>query len=49
MLFLDALDDAAERGVECLALLNQIVLVLFSLGHATRLQPLQTDLYQVLS
>ena len=35
--------------MECLALLDQIMLVLFGLGHATRLQPLKTHLYQVLS
>ena len=35
--------------MECLALLDQIVLVLLGLGHATRLQPLKAHLYQVLS
>ena len=35
--------------MECLALLDQVVLVLFGLGHSTRLQPLKAHLYQVFS
>ena len=43
-----ALKDTANAGLEDLALLHQVVLVRVGLRDAARLQPFQTDLYQVL-